>query len=139
MFFVPNLFCMWLHVSDPNAPDPDLTDLPDRDQDNEINNPTTSPSRKIDRGRDGDGDGNGPVMPGRGEETQIVCVYTSWFGNMMVFSYKWRQTGQTDLSSAVKIYHSKFHQENQQMKYSNAELLPPSGSCVRARERQELM
>lgn len=88
MFFVPNLFCMRLYVSDPNAPDPDLTDLPDRDQDNEINNPTTSPSRKIDRGRDGDGDGNGPVMPGKGEKTPIVCVYTSWFGNRMVFSYK---------------------------------------------------
>lgn len=141
MFFVLNLLCMWFYVSDPNAPDPDLTDLPDRDQDNEIKDPTTSPSRKIDRGRERDIDGNGSTMPDRGEETQIICVYATWFGNMMGFSYKWHWVfrGQTDLSSAVKVYHSKFHQENQEMKYSNAELLPPSGRCVCARERQELM
>lgn len=75
-----------MYVSDPNAPDPDLTDLPDQDRDNEIKDPTTSPSRKIDRGRDADG--NESIMPGRGEETQIICVYTSWFRMMMAFSYK---------------------------------------------------
>lgn len=52
---------------DPNAPDPDLTDLPDRDRDNEIKDPTTSPSREIDRDRDRnrDTDGNGSIMPGK--------------------------------------------------------------------------
>ncbi|KAL0193231.1 hypothetical protein M9458_011527, partial [Cirrhinus mrigala] len=51
------------YVSDPNAPDPELPDLPDQDRDNEIKDPTTSPSRKTDRGRDADG--NGSVMPGK--------------------------------------------------------------------------
>uniref|UniRef100_A0A8C1N769 Ephrin-B1 n=1 Tax=Cyprinus carpio TaxID=7962 RepID=A0A8C1N769_CYPCA len=53
---------------DPNAPDPDLTDLPDQDRDNEIKDPTTSPSRKIDRGRDADG--NESIMPGRDTRNQ---------------------------------------------------------------------
>ncbi|XP_051522966.1 ephrin-B1 [Myxocyprinus asiaticus] len=57
---------------DPNAPDPDLTDLPERDQDNEIKDPTTSPSRKRDRDRERDRDteGNGSIMPGRDTRNQ---------------------------------------------------------------------
>jgi len=65
---------MPFYISDPNAPDPDLTDLPDRDQDNEIKDPTTSPSRKIDRGKEKGIDGKESTMPDKGEETQIICV-----------------------------------------------------------------
>uniref|UniRef100_A0A8C2G592 Ephrin-B1 n=1 Tax=Cyprinus carpio TaxID=7962 RepID=A0A8C2G592_CYPCA len=55
---------------DPNAPDPDLTDLPDQDRENEIKDPTTSPSRKTDRDRNRDADGNGSIMPGRDTRNQ---------------------------------------------------------------------
>ncbi|KTG06523.1 hypothetical protein cypCar_00005999 [Cyprinus carpio] len=58
------------YITYPNAPDPDLTDLPDQDRENEIKDPTTSPSRKIDRDRNRDADGNGSIMPGRDTRNQ---------------------------------------------------------------------
>ncbi|RXN28718.1 ephrin-B1-like protein [Labeo rohita] len=62
------------YITYPNAPDPDLPDLPDQDRDNEIKDPTTSPSRKADRDRDRDrgrdADGKGSVMPGKDTRNQ---------------------------------------------------------------------
>ncbi|XP_066517247.1 ephrin-B1 [Hoplias malabaricus] len=47
---------------DPNSDDSDLTDPPDREQDNEIKNPTTSPEKKRDREREREREG--AIQPG---------------------------------------------------------------------------